>query len=235
VAGAGRRRALPRRLGVLELVYLALLARAYTSGEVGVVYPIARATAPVLVLVVTGLFLSAAVSAGQAVGVVLVSAGVALLHRTGRRTGPRDTTFGLAIGCCIAGYTIVDAHGLDHAAPLAYLEIVVGVPAILYASGMARARGLPALRAELGPATAAAGLALFVSYGLVLLALGAGRAGRGRARVQRAAHGAARRGDAARAALRVADRRRGRRHVRDRRRGPRVRAALGASPLAGWG
>jgi drug/metabolite transporter (DMT)-like permease len=102
---------------------------------------------------------------------VLVSAGVALLHRTGRRTGARDTLFGLVIGSCIAGYTVVDAHGLDHAAPFAYLEVVVGVPAFAYAAGMARTRGLPALRAEIGPATAAAGLAMFGSYGLVLLAL----------------------------------------------------------------
>jgi multidrug transporter EmrE-like cation transporter len=47
----------------LELAYLVLLARAYASGEVGVVYPIARGTAPVLVLVVTALVLAADVSA----------------------------------------------------------------------------------------------------------------------------------------------------------------------------
>ena len=36
---------------VLELVYFTLLARAYRDGELGVVYPVARGSAPVVVLV----------------------------------------------------------------------------------------------------------------------------------------------------------------------------------------
>ncbi|MGH2844833.1 MAG: EamA family transporter, partial [Thermoleophilaceae bacterium] len=41
----------------LEVAYFALLARAYRGGEVGVVYPVARGSAPVLVLAVGALAL----------------------------------------------------------------------------------------------------------------------------------------------------------------------------------
>jgi hypothetical protein len=44
------------------------------------------------------------------------------MHRMGVQEGPhsRDLLFGLVIGVAIAGYTLVDSEGLDHADPLPY-------------------------------------------------------------------------------------------------------------------
>src|SRR5689334_23380742 len=52
----------------LELVYFALLATAYAGAGLTAVYPIARGSAPVFALVVSVVFLAAAVSALQAIG-----------------------------------------------------------------------------------------------------------------------------------------------------------------------
>jgi uncharacterized membrane protein len=181
----------------LELLYLGLLARAYATGSVAVVYPVARGSAPVIVLLVTTLVLGVALGAQEVVAVALVAGGVLTVRGLGRDARARDAVAGLAIGLTIAGYTIVDDHGLEHAAALPYLEVVTGIPAVFYAVWIARQRGLPAalrargltgaarvatgfsahrsgasrLRAELTVRTLAAGLAAFAAYGLVLLAL----------------------------------------------------------------
>src|ERR671915_2021164 len=63
----------------LELGYFVLLAHAYRGGELGVVYPVARGSAPVLVLGAAVLGLGKGVSVLAALGVVLVAAGVVSL------------------------------------------------------------------------------------------------------------------------------------------------------------
>ena len=53
---------------VLELAYFVLLARAYRGGELGVVYPVARGSAPVLVLGAAVLGLGKGVSGSRRSG-----------------------------------------------------------------------------------------------------------------------------------------------------------------------
>lgn len=148
-----------------ELAYVALLAHAYQTAELSLVYPIARGVAPVIVLAA-----GATVTLSEGLGVVLVAAGV-LLVRGLRRPDRRGLLLGLAIAACIAGYTSLDDRGIEHADPFGYLLLVLGPPSILYLAWMWRRRGGGALRAELGPATVAAGVASVAAYALVLLAL----------------------------------------------------------------
>src|SRR6185312_6510508 len=96
--------------GVLELVYFALLAAAYRRAPLSVVYPIARGGAPVLVLVVSVAVLGHSTSARQASGVALVVLGI-LLVRGLSHPDPVGLAFGVAIACCIAGYTLIDKQG----------------------------------------------------------------------------------------------------------------------------
>ena len=80
--------------------------------------------------------------------------------------------FGLAIAAVIASYTLVDKRGLDYATPIAYLEVSMIAPAILYAAWVARLRGgAVALRSELNRSSVVAGIATFSAYALVLAAL----------------------------------------------------------------
>src|SRR5581483_6025294 len=132
----------------LQLVYFTLLPMAYRLAELSVVYPIARGTAPVLVLVI----------------------GVVLVRGLGRTPG-RGVPLGLLIACVIAAYTLVDKDGVKHAGAVPYLELTMLGPCLIYSSAVARVKGLGALRNAWGPATVVAGIATFGAYALVLLAL----------------------------------------------------------------
>jgi drug/metabolite transporter (DMT)-like permease len=152
--------------GALQLVYFALLVAAYRVAPLSVVYPIARGTAPVLVLIFGVVVLGHETSLGQVLGVCLVAAGI-LLVRGLRPTVGRGAAFGLVIACTIAVYTLVDKQGVTHAGAVPYLELSMLGPALVYAGTLPRAR----LRAELHPATVVAGIATFGAYCMVLLAL----------------------------------------------------------------
>ena len=155
----------------LELGYLALLATGYSVAAMSFIYPIARGSAPVLVLVAGVLAASATVSAAAAVGVVIVAVGIVLVRGLGASGRPRDLALALSVGACIAGYTLVDKHGIVHAAPLTYLVLVLGAPAVVYALAVWRLRGGAALRAAVNRSTAVAGVGMFGAYALTLAAL----------------------------------------------------------------
>jgi drug/metabolite transporter (DMT)-like permease len=146
---------------VLELAYFALLALAYSRAELSAVYPLARGSAPVIVLLVSVAFLGVSLSAAAVIGVLLVAAGVVLMRGSGR------SLLALAVGACIAGYTLVDNEGVKHADALPYLELVLIVPALAYAAWIGRTR----LRASFGWRAGLAGIGMFAAYGLTLLAL----------------------------------------------------------------
>ena len=156
--------------GVLHLVYFALLAAAYRRAELGLVYPLSRGLAPVIVLGVTAVALTDDPTLLQAVGVGVVALGV-LCVRGGGRPDPRGTAFALVIAACIAAYTLVDNEGVRHADPLPYLELLLAGPAVVYAATVGAAKGVDVVRRELRPATFVAGVAMFGSYALVLAAL----------------------------------------------------------------
>ena len=152
--------------GALELVYFGLLATAYARADLTFVYPVARGSAPVIVLVVSVAALGAAVSGLQAAGVLVVAAGVLLVRGLGRGRGA-DLALALAVGACIAGYTLVDDHGLEHADPIPYLALVLLVAAVPYAAVV----GPTAMRAALSPRAVLAGAGMFLAYVLALAAL----------------------------------------------------------------
>jgi drug/metabolite transporter (DMT)-like permease len=154
----------------LETVYFALLAAAYHRAPLSVVYPVARGGAPVLVLVLGVAALHQRTSWRQAAGVALVVAGV-LLVRGLDRADARGFGFGATIAACIAGYTLVDKHGIRHAAPVPYLELTMLGPSVVYAAAVVRVRGASAVRAAATGSPVAAGLATFAAYTLVLAAL----------------------------------------------------------------
>ena len=157
--------------GALQLVYFVLLATAYRLHSLSVVYPVARGVAPVLVLLGGIAVLGKGTSAGQVLGVLLVGAGVLLVRGIGRRAEAGGIAFGLAIATIIAAYTLVDKHGLRHAAPITYLELSMIGPTFLYAGAIAKIKGRRALQDAFSPAIVVAGLATFGAYALVLAAL----------------------------------------------------------------
>jgi len=154
----------------LEAGYFVLLTLAYRDSEISLVYPIARGSAPVLVLL-TAVVLGQRTSLGQAAGVLAVAAGVVLVRGIGGEPDARGIALALATGVFIAGYTVVDKEGIQHAAPLPYLELVLIPSALIALPLVLNRRGGAALRAALTFQTAAVSIALFVTYVLILAAL----------------------------------------------------------------
>jgi drug/metabolite transporter (DMT)-like permease len=152
-----------------EGLYFALLVAAYRRRELSVVYPVARGSAPLLVLLGTAVVLGRHVSVAAAAGVCLVAVGVLLVRGFTRRG--EGVLVALAIGCAIAGYTLVDKDGLHHAAALPYLELVLAPVGLIAVPVVAVRRGARALRAQLTAPTVVASVAAFGAYALVLAAL----------------------------------------------------------------
>jgi drug/metabolite transporter (DMT)-like permease len=155
----------------LEVLYLILLATGYSVAAMGFVYPIARGSAPVLVLAVSALALGASVSGAAVAGVALVATGIMLVRGLRASARRRDLALALGVGACIAGYTLVDKRGVAHAAPIAYLELVFAVTGTAYVLGVWRAQGGAAIRRAVSVTTLLAGTGFFASYALTLAAL----------------------------------------------------------------
>jgi len=106
--------------GILKTTYSLLLQRAYRSGDLSLVYPLARGTGPLLstlaAVIVFGERPTALALAGGAIivaSVFYLTGGASLWHqsRAHLRTG---VLFGLASGLCIAGYTVWDQRAVSH-------------------------------------------------------------------------------------------------------------------------
>jgi uncharacterized membrane protein len=122
--------------GVLEAVYFILLSAAYRRGDLSVVYPIARGTAPLLAVAIgVGLFGERLGLAGS-LGVVGLLVGFLLLQQPwralrGHRGLDPSIAFALATGVTIATYTAIDRVGTRLIDPLPYAAILWVTGALL--------------------------------------------------------------------------------------------------------
>jgi drug/metabolite transporter (DMT)-like permease len=112
----------------LELAYLWLLSAAYERGELSVVYPIARGSAPLLAVAVGLGVLGERLAPVQLAGVVLLLIGI--LAVTLPQTSGRATIPALATGVAIAAYTAVDRVGVRLTAPWLYGWLLVTLLAV---------------------------------------------------------------------------------------------------------
>jgi uncharacterized membrane protein len=152
----------------LELAYFALLAAVYNRADYAFAYPIARGSAPVLVLLISTVALDAPVSALAALGVLAVTAGVVLVRGIGTRAvDATSLVLALGVGACIAGYTLVDDHGVRHAGAIPYFELVLVGATLPYVLAIGPGRIKRATNRRSLPA----GIGMAAAYLLVLAAL----------------------------------------------------------------
>ena len=118
--------------GTVEAVYFILLSAAYRRGDLSVVYPIARGTAPLLLVAFGVLVLGEQLTGPGWIGVGALIVGFLVLQRPWRAlhaagTGRRPSgavVFALATGVAIAGYTAIDRVGTRLIDPLPYAAIL---------------------------------------------------------------------------------------------------------------
>jgi drug/metabolite transporter (DMT)-like permease len=161
--------------GCLHSAYFTTLQRGYATGELSVVYPLARGTGPALSVLAAIVILGERPGPIALVGAALVVLGVLSLAGGGHRRSTRASiVFALLTGVTIAAYTLWDAHAVEDLAQ----------PAIAYYWGSEVTRAIvlaaPALRNREGLRTAlahdrraifAVGLLSPLAYILVLVAL----------------------------------------------------------------
>lgn len=114
--------------GVIEAVYFVLLSAAYKRGDLSVVYPIARGTAPLLAVAVGVGLLGERLGVAGSIGVVLLLVGFLALQRPwqalrGHGLDP-SVAFALATGVSIATYTAIDRLGTRLIDPVTYAAIL---------------------------------------------------------------------------------------------------------------
>ncbi len=189
VAARPRADCWPYLLGsvAIHVFYNLLLMRCYRLGEFGQVYPLARGTSPLVVTILAAMFVHEHLALAQIAGVVIVSAGLAVLVLAGRRPRLTGGSGGVAppskhraallaavgTGLTIAAYTTVDGVGVRlSASPVGYIGWLMllqslGVPMF----ALARRRDVLLKQPpRILLAGLAAGALSVLAYGLVLWA-----------------------------------------------------------------
>lgn len=99
--------------GVFHAAYKLFLAFAYEQGDLSRVYPIARGAAPMVVLLISALFLSDVIAVWEFAGIAILGSGILLMARGVFSSGESRKLVPLAFGSAMAtaGYSLVDGLG----------------------------------------------------------------------------------------------------------------------------
>ena len=101
--------------GLVHVAYNLFLVRAYDTGDLGVAYPIARGSSPLLVTFGAALFAAERLTVVHVVGIVLVSAGIIVLALQRGRVTRGGLIAAFLTGATIALYTVIDGMGVRRA------------------------------------------------------------------------------------------------------------------------
>ncbi len=153
----------------LELIYFIALSTAYQRGELSVVYPIARGTAPLLAVLVGVLLLGERLHAPAVAGVMALLVGIWLVRRpatAGSALGPA-----LLTGLMIAAYTSLDRVGVRLGPPWLY-GWLLWLFAAIFLVVFTTVRRVPGSRLTEEPKPSlAVGLLMTAAYFMILFAL----------------------------------------------------------------
>jgi drug/metabolite transporter (DMT)-like permease len=157
----------------LHVVYSLLLVTAYRHGDLGVTYPVARGSSPVLVATGAAILAGERLDAVTLVGIVLVCGGIISLARESRGLNTsRGIIAAILTGVTIAAYTVVDGLGARASgnawAYAAWLFVCLGA-AMLPVLAWRGPRGRGRLDAEFLK-SAAGGVVSLIAYAVVIWA-----------------------------------------------------------------
>lgn len=136
--------------GILHTGYNLFLARSYRTGDLSVVYPVARGTAPLITLVASFIFTQDQISPFATVGILVLIAGIWLIALGPSKAVRIDRStllFALGTSVFIGCYTVVDGlGGRASGAPSGYTGLVFVLDAIFLLAAALYLRGPQILR-----------------------------------------------------------------------------------------
>jgi len=167
---------------VFEALYFVAIAEAYRGADLSVVYPLARGTGPLLLVVWSLVLLREKLTVGGVFGIGLIALGLYMVNlprlgawreplRALRAPGPR---WAILAGACISVYTAVDKVGIGIVEPLLYTYVALWLSLLWLTPWTLWKVGWGDLRRELGFSrwsTVLAGFTTLSAYALVLLAM----------------------------------------------------------------
>jgi drug/metabolite transporter (DMT)-like permease len=170
---------------VFEALYFVAVSKAYKSGDLSVVYPLARGTAPLFILLWSTLLLEERPTLGGLCGVTLIIAGLCVVNlrwfgswRDLRQSlWQSGTRWALLAGFCISCYTTLDKAGVRLIAPLLYTYLAMAMTLAWLTPGTLRAVGWRGLMAEWrssGYKSMIAGFTSMAAYAIVLYVMWTG-------------------------------------------------------------
>jgi len=176
----------------LQVAYFLLLQRAYREADVGVVYPVARGTGPLLSIIGALLLLAERPGPVVLLGGALVVTGVVIIGLSGARATTtaaidesrarrgRGIRYGAAVGVVIAAYSLWDAAAVTRADldPVGYYWASMVVQLLVFAvlvarqpAALADARAHPVAVLVVGILSPLAYVAVLAAYQLAPVAV----------------------------------------------------------------
>lgn len=120
--------------GLFQTVYCALLSLAYEHGDLSIIYPLSRGSAPVFITIGAILLLKEQLSLIGVIGISIVVFGIYIIHlhslqfsdliKPIRSLTQKDSQLGISTGVTIAAYHIVDKKAISAIHPVIYLYLV---------------------------------------------------------------------------------------------------------------
>ncbi|MBN8950905.1 MULTISPECIES: EamA family transporter [unclassified Rhizobium] len=96
---------------ILQFAYFQLVAGAYRAGDIGLVYPLMRGVAPLIIVSTSSFVLKETLSGGALIGTMTICAGILTLAFEARKGSRRAIVLALTNAVVIATYTYVDGIG----------------------------------------------------------------------------------------------------------------------------
>jgi drug/metabolite transporter (DMT)-like permease len=159
----------------LKYAYYVFIYFVYRAGDLSLVYPLARGTAPLLVAGGAALFADEMLPAPALVGVLIACLGISSLtlgNLRQLRGQPMPFLLGFGTSLIIAGYTVCDGIGVRLSGdPFGFIAVLslLEFPVVLAAIALRRGRLAATARASWRQGLAA-GVCSAVAYGLVVYA-----------------------------------------------------------------
>ena len=117
-----------------HILYFALLSRAYSQGDLSLVYPIARGIGPMLIPILAVLILGESMALPAAFGISFIVVGIFLVSWWGRFRAllarPLDlirdggVRYAILTGLTTTSYTLVDKQGVEQVQPFLYMYLL---------------------------------------------------------------------------------------------------------------
>jgi uncharacterized membrane protein len=162
-----------------EALYFLSIAKAYNTGDLSIVYPLARGTAPLFILLWSMILIGERPSPGGGLGILCIMAGLYVINlpRLGAWRDPWGALgqpaprWALLAGLCISVYTTLDKVGVMRLNPILYTYLVMTLTLAWLTPWTLRAVGVRGLVDEIrssGFNSGIAGIFSLAAYGLVL-------------------------------------------------------------------